>query len=262
MDYRSEAKNSLRRAKHEIDKGDDERLKYAALELRMALESLIYKRASLYSEELSGKKLSTWQPKILLELLLKIDPNADKSTSVSYGIEEEQGKSAQTMTPLGNERVLSLAEIKRYYVRLSSFVHAPTLEQIGKRASPETIRTRCNEIIEILEQVLASPIFNVNFKIATSILCKQCNAKIVRRSPSQEAGFVIAECMECSASYKLIPVGDKQVEWQDLIHEIECVNPSCNYRNKIWDRDIKLNSRWTCAECSTDQMIVYEVRML
>jgi hypothetical protein len=59
MNYRNEAKNALRRAKQEINNSDAYRLRYTALELRMALESLIYERAALYKEELSNKSLST-----------------------------------------------------------------------------------------------------------------------------------------------------------------------------------------------------------
>lgn len=41
-DYREEARQQLARARAELASGDDERLKYAALELREAMESLTY----------------------------------------------------------------------------------------------------------------------------------------------------------------------------------------------------------------------------
>ena len=258
MNYRNEARKALGRAKQELNSYDDLRLQYAALDLRMALESLIYERASLYKEELSGKKLSTWQPGKLLSLLLEVDPSADKSGNLSIGLEEEYGKPAKIMKPLGLERVLTLGEIKKYYDRIGSYLHAPTLEQVaqGKGASTKVIRTRCNEVVEILEQVFSSLVFNVNFKVATSILCKKCNTKIVRRTPVDAAGPIIARCIECSASYTLTLVGDKQVEWKPQVRDVECANPTCNCTIKIWESEFKLGAKWVCSDCGGNNQVV------
>jgi len=53
MNYRNDARNSLKRAKAELTQADDERLKYAALELRMTMEALTYDRALAYKDELA-----------------------------------------------------------------------------------------------------------------------------------------------------------------------------------------------------------------
>ncbi|MFZ2311855.1 MAG: hypothetical protein WAV82_04480 [Methylobacter sp.] len=261
MDYRNEARKVLERAKQELDSSDDHRLRYAALDLRMALESLIYERASLYKEELSGKKLSTWQPGKLLSLLLEVDPYVDKSGDLSFGLEEEYGKPAKMMKPLGRERVLSLGEIKKYYDRIGSYLHTPTLEQVaqGKGASTGVIRTRCNEVVDILEQVFSSPVFNVNLKVSTSIPCEKCNTKIVRRSPVDAAEPIIARCIECSASYILTLVGDKQVEWKPQVQDVECANPTCNCTIKIWESELKLGANWVCSDCGGNNQIVLGV---
>lgn len=261
MDYRNEARKALERAKQELDSFDNHRLRYAALDLRMALEGLIYERASLYKEEVSNKKLSTWQPGKLLSLLLEIDPSADKSGELYAGIEEEYGKPAKIMNFIGKERALSLREIKRYYDRIGSYLHAPTLEQVsqGKGASTEVIRTRCNEVVEILEQVFSSPVFNINFKVATSISCERCNTKIVRRSPADDAEPIVARCIECSASYILISVGDNQVEWKPQVRDVECANSTCKCTTKFWESDLKLGASWKCSDCGGDNQIVLGV---
>ncbi len=77
-EYRDDARHAVDRAKAELESGDDERLKYAALELRMALESLIYDRALIYKDEFPPREYETWQPRKLLAVLLEIDENADK----------------------------------------------------------------------------------------------------------------------------------------------------------------------------------------
>lgn len=257
MNYRNIARDALERAKLELDKSDDYRLRYSALELRMALESLIYERAGRYTEELSSKKLSTWQPHKLLSLLLEIDPYADKTSSISIGTQEEYGKPAKDMRFLGKARVLSLIEIKKYYDRLGSYLHTPTLDQVtqGKIATPEKIRTRCNEVVEILNQVLASPIFNADFRVTSSLQCIECGAKIVRRIPPATE-VLIARCLECSASYSLTDKSSKQVEWLPQLHDVECANPSCSHINKIWDNDLKLGTHWSCPSCEVNNEIV------
>ena len=136
MDYRHEAQLALDRAKENIKKNDIHALRYAALELRMALEALIYQKAKNYKEELPEKDMDTWQPRQLLIKLIEIDPDADKGASVAVGIEEEYGQPAKEMNFIGSEKVLILAEIKKYYDRLGSYLHTPTIKQIKNNKTP------------------------------------------------------------------------------------------------------------------------------
>lgn len=260
MNYRNEARKATGRAKLELDSCDDHRLRYAALELRMALEDLIYERASLYKAELSGKKLSTWQPKKLLNLLLEIDPYADKSSSLSVGIEEKYGKPAKEMTSIGKDRVLGLGEIKKYYDRLGAYLHTQTIEQFsgGKGLTPDKIRTRCDEVRKIIEEVLASPVFNVNIKTTSSISCQGCGTNIVRRIPSKSEPLV-ANCINCSASYTLIMKDESEIEWKPNIHEIKCANTSCTSSFNLWKSEIKVGTNWRCPECNGINKIVHAV---
>jgi hypothetical protein len=260
MDYRKEAKKSLDRAKNILQEGNKVDLKYVALELRMAFECLVYDRAGLFNEELSNKKLSTWQPRQLLSLLMEIDPDADKSCSIRAGLQKEIGKPADRLSLLGNERVLSLSEIKKYYDRLGSYLHAPTIEQVieKKGATPEKIKTRCNEIIEILDEVLSSPIFNVNFRSSSSICCERCQAKIVRRMP-YEAKTVIARCIECSASYQLTSLENNKVEWMPLKHKVKCAEKTCGHINKLWVEEFKLDNSFSCSSCGKENQFVLGV---
>lgn len=260
MDYRSEARKSLARAKLELDSSNEHRLRYAALELRMALEALIYEKAGQYKEELCDKKLSTWQPKVLLDLLLEIDPYADKSTSLAVGIEEEYGKPAKQMTLLGKDRVLGLGEIKKYYARLGSYLHALTIDQSseGKGPTPDKIRTSCGEIVKIIDEVLASPVFNVNIKTTSSITCQGCGEMIVRRIHSRHEPLT-AKCIKCPASYTLIFQDDGATNWKPNILEIKCANTSCRFPINVWVSEIKIGTNWKCSECNGNNTIVHGI---
>jgi len=256
MDYRTEAREALARAQQNLSKKDSSGVMYAALELRIALESLIYQRATLYSKELCGKKLSTWQPGKLLKLLLDIDPYADKSGSLSVGLEEEYGKPAPIMHSLGRERVLTLGEIKTYYDRLGSYLHAPTFDQVaaGKGATTEGKEQRCVELAGILDEVLSSPVFNVNFRVFSEISCGKCGKQIVRRLPP-DGGTVVATCIECEAQYRVESNPPGGVAWTPLVHRVKCAKADCCQVMELWESEVKVGTNWVCSGCGGKNII-------
>jgi len=52
IDYRELARRAVARARTEIESVDPDRLPYAALELRNAMEAITYSRAESYKDEL------------------------------------------------------------------------------------------------------------------------------------------------------------------------------------------------------------------
>lgn len=255
--YRDDARSALVSARQTLDSGESAQLRYAALELRMALECLVYERAQNYKEELSDKKLSTWQPKELLNILLEINPHADKTKTISFGMQEEYGVPAKEMTTLGTDRVISLKEIKKYYDRLGSYLHTPTEEQStqGKRLPGEELRKRCEELFSIIEDSLSSKVWNADFKNTSSIACGDCGTKIVRRVPASDDPFE-ATCIECRASYTLTRTADGEIVWKENWHEIPCANPECGEKAFIWHRDIALGKHWICNSCGGNNAFV------
>lgn len=135
-DFRNKARKTLEKAETELASNDDSRLKYAALELREAIEAITYDKAQSYQQELLPTEYATWQPRKLMQLLLEIDPSADKPTALSFGLEEEYGKPAKEMQLLGKEEPLTLTNIKKHYDALGSFLHMPTLDQLNKGTFP------------------------------------------------------------------------------------------------------------------------------
>lgn len=250
MDYRNRARKSLEKAKAHFETGDEYDLIYVALDLRMSLECLIYEKAENYKGELPLKVLSTWQPRKLLTLLLEIDPDADKDFGLSIGIEEEYGKPSEDMKFLGTEKVLSLSNIKKYYDKLGSYLHSPTIEQVEykKVATPEKIRMRCNELIQIVTTVLSSPIFNFNVSRKIDWLCDKCGNKIIRRIPSAVKSFS-ASCIDCNATYILESSDDLNFQRKSKTNKVPCASPACDGNTDLWINDIKLGNKWECLTC-------------
>jgi hypothetical protein len=257
MNYRAAAKQSLERALQEMESTDTNRLRYAALELRMALEALVYERANNYATDASWKKLSKWQPKKLLRLLLEIDPSADKDAIISIGEPGQEGQPASIMHWLGRERVLKLEEIDTYYDRLGSYLHTPTKAQVGAGApeSSEKILAKCKELAAILQDVFTSQIFNSDFKISCEIKCVRCGAKVYGRlPPSREES--IATCLECEAQYRVKSLSDEQAEWQPITQPLQCSNKECMEEARIFQQDIKPGICWKCEKCGQQSRIV------
>lgn len=248
--FRSDAKSAISRAKAELDKGEDHRLKYAALELRMAIEAITYDRLQAYKSEMTLEDFETWQPKKVLQQLLEIDPTADKEVTIAVGLEETPGKEADNLNLLGTDTPLTLRTIKHHYDALGYYLHIPTIKQLKKSPSGKTdrLRKRCEEILEALEQVLKSPVFNCTLGTFSTIECDRCKANIRKRLiPGRKE--IEAKCLECSAPYKLEDLGDGKTGWTRMLTEIPCPSEGCNDSITIWSDELQEGANWQCSTC-------------
>lgn len=250
LDFRYQARLCVANAKRELAALEDHRIKYAALELRYAMEALTYERASKYAEELPKTEYETWQPRKLMEQLLDIDPTADKDSTISIGIEDEPGVPAKAMQELGSETVLSFTMLKKHYDALGSFLHMPTLKQLGSAKAVDYVklRARSNDIIAFLEKVLASTVFNSNFAIFADVQCENCGSTIRKRMP-HGAEELSARCPGCDATYKVRDAGNGNVQWRIDGQDFTCSNAECSEQAFMLRRDIKIGTAWRCRGC-------------
>ena len=260
MNYRHEAHQALKRAREALE-DDDTRLKYAALELRMAMESLTYDRARAYKDEFPPDEYETWQPRKVMAVLLEIDATADKDSTLSYGVEETPGQPSARMTMLGTEKVLNMETLRKHYDALGSFLHVPTLKQTrsGKAHDPEKQRKRCTEIAGYIEHVLDSRVHNVTLGNFASMECAECGKPIRKRMPASKK-TVEAECFACKASYTLRDIGGAQVKWEPHVHQIACSNRACGHKIEIWRREFAAGATWTCPDCDGRNTIVLGIQ--
>jgi len=263
MNYRGIAREHLKAATEQLETGADSALKYSALELRMAMEAVTYDRAAAFNEEFSTEEYYTWQPKKVMAVLLKIEPMADKDSTIAFGLEEECGVPARQMTSLGTETVLNMGVLKKHYDALGSFLHILTIKstKAGKTVNHDKLRKRCEEIRTYLDKVLSSPVFNSTLGVFSSIECAECGKKIRKRIPQGE-NTINVECPNCDASYRVSSSGANQSMWDPMQQEIECANRECTKKIVVWEKEISLGAKWTCPECKGKNSfvlgIVYE----
>lgn len=260
MNYRHLAHNHLKAAEEELTSGSDHRLKFAALELRMAMEALTYDRAIAYKDEFPPSEYETWQPRKVMSVLLEIDPNADKDSSVAIGTEEEYGVPAPKMTSLGTEKVLGMKTLKKHYDALGSYLHVQSMKKSrsGVQLDYEKFRKRCSEICAFVSEVLSSPLFNVTFGNFSTLSCMECGNSIRKRLQDGQKE-VVAKCYKCRATYTLLDEGEGKIKWTPHQYEIKCGNTSCQKKSVVWQHELELGRHWTCSDCGGENKFVLAV---
>lgn len=260
MDYRNLARQHLKYAEELLTGGEEQSVKYAALELRMAMEALTYDRATAYKDEFPPNEYETWQPKKVMMVLLEIDPMADKDSSIAIGSEEEYGVPALKMTSLGTEKVLGLKTLKKHYDALGSYLHIQSLKstRTGKTINYKKFRERCEEIAKYVSEALSSPVFNCTIGMFANLECVECGKPIRKRIPSGKDS-VIAECFECSATYTVTDEGEGKSKWTPHQHEIECANKTCDHKIVVWHHELERGRRWVCPDCKGENTFVLAV---
>lgn len=260
MNYRNEARRSLDRCEVELDSGDDGRLKYAALELRMSIEALTYDRALAYKDEFPPSEYETWQPRKVMLTLLDIDPNADENSSISIGKQDRYGFPATEMNSLGTEKVLNMSTLRKHYDALGSYLHIQSMKQVRaeKTLNFDQLRMRCKEIADFIKEVLASPVFNITLGCFSMLECMNCGKPIRKRLPRGE-NKLRAECYECRAVYTLLDNAKEQIEWRPHQTEIECANNNCKHKVVLWEHEINIGAYWNCPDCGGQNEFVVGV---
>lgn len=107
--FRQTAREALARANAELAGGEDHRVRYAALELRLAMEALAYDRAQLYKEERPPSESSTWQPGKLIKVLIEIEPHANTNSRLRFKEEASQNTPEGDWHFLGEDVVIPTA---------------------------------------------------------------------------------------------------------------------------------------------------------
>lgn len=248
--YRNEARKALDRAREALASQDDTRLRHVALELRMAMEALIYARAQAYRAEIPTEELETWQPRKILDLLLSIDPTADKQVTIAVGLEGPGGERPKVMQTLGTDKPLSMTVLKKHYDALGSYLHIPTIRQFESDKLPDLgkLRARCEGIADEIQSILTSAVSDSNIGTFSTNKCGRCEAPIRKRIP-HGVEFIETACLECRAPYRLEPQETGAVLWRSGVVDPNCPTEGCSATATIWNDELRPGTWWTCHKC-------------
>ena len=256
QDFRSLARSHLSDAKRCMAEKDDRHLYYAALELRKCMEAVIYEVSKAYSDDLPVEDYSTWQPGRLLAMLIEIDPMADKTGELRMA--REGPDEPKVWRSLGTDKRLQLSEIKNNYDALGSFLHTLTIHQLwkGKSHKVDRLKSRCEVLIERIDEVLSARLWNFNLNNTATLDCGNCGEPIKRRlgrltgpSTPGDADSIVVNCFHCPASYKLSLTDEGGVLWEEELEDVKCPQEGCDHTICIWKRDVRGGVKVKCRGC-------------
>lgn len=195
--------------------------------------------------------------------MLEVDPYADKSATIAIGIEPSSGETPEKMTLLGTDNVLDQKTLTAHYDALGAYLHTPTIEQIeaGKTHKIARLRKRCGALVESLEKVLSSTVWNSTIANRGEIKCMDCGETINRRMIDDGEPRRV-ECWKCNASYDMRDAGNHKVEFDPRQAGIPCPGPDCDEVCWIWERDYQVGVTWNCASCGIRQKLAMGVTLV
>jgi len=255
------AQSALTRAKAEIASGETHRLRYAALELRDALEALVYDRARALRAEIPPQEYATWQPRQLMRVIADIDPKLGMTSILRVAQEEKLGQRPPpgAYQTLGTDHVVTIAELKATYDKLGSYLHMPSLAQLQKQATPDPAKLKalCDEVIAIVERVVSSRVWNSTLGVfATLDACmnEECGKPIRKRIPAGQTELDV-KCFHCAAEYKITSQAGGRVLWMPKQIDAECSAPQCKQTMPLWPHELLPGTNWRCKACGTHNRI-------
>lgn len=259
---RQQARERLARAKALIVKGDTESVRYACLELRLAIEYLAYQQLQAYLAEVPDEAMRKWTPRQVIEQMREVDPNADKSSTLFYGKEETYGVPAKEMSVVGEDRRFSLKWANTNHNALGNFLHAPSLHQLetGQAPSAEKMLRKASEIAATVQHILDTPLFNVNFGVFFEFNC-DCGGSIKRRDGSFKKRDGI-KCPSCGAIHDVVGEDKATGQTQFSIRKISYKCETCSSDNWIGVHRLNLGTVLICANCDAKARIIYSLALV
>lgn len=207
--FREQARKHVRMAE-ELLRGEGQQLIYACLELRLAIEAIVYETLQAYEKNLSPEVAEAhrhWQPNKVLELLYAQDPLVNTSLRVQIHEVGEDGAPVDG-SPLfdGIDQRLTVNWVEKAHRSLGSFLHQRTISQLkkGKAIDETKLRTEANRICMGIKEVLRSEVYGIQFSSGLPICCETCgsNSAATMASLILEE-FVDVKCEACKISRRV-----------------------------------------------------------
>lgn len=246
IDMRQHARVRLTQARTLLAKGDEDSVRHACLELRLAIEYLAYQQLQAYLDEVSDDAMRKWTPRQVIAEMLEVDPHSDETSSLAVGIEVIPGVRPPEMQFLGEDRRFSLGWANKNHNALGNFLHAPTLHQMesGQVPSAEKMSQKAIYVADTIQQILDSPLHNVNFGVFFKFDC-YCGARIKRRDGSFKRDDGI-RCPSCDAVYDVTGEDRASGQYTFALRQERYRCQSCGQENWVGVHVLKVGTILKC----------------
>jgi hypothetical protein len=168
--FREFAADHLALAKQLIQRNTNE-LRYACLELRLAIEALVYDTLQDYAEDNDDAvrlAYQDWQPDKVLKALSAYDPMTDTSMQITVREVALEGQpDSEKPIFIGIDDRLTTEWVAKAHRSMGSFLHQRTISQVnsGKHVDWKVLTAEARRVIERLDAILASPVHNIRSDI-------------------------------------------------------------------------------------------------
>lgn len=198
----------LVRADYFIAHGGYSDLQHACLELRLAIERIVYRKLSQLGDSLPPEIYRTWQAPKAMKLLLGFEPRADKPAKLEICLHAVDGEENNEWLDLGEYRMLSLKWLNRNYNKLGKFLHETSLEESN---APKKLRS--DDLISIVSELrrVNESDMVLGFNRISEIICDCCSTTIfVSDSQIEDCAEVSCYNDLCGAVFIAEPSDDEQ----------------------------------------------------
>ncbi|RMO93443.1 hypothetical protein ALQ32_200044 [Pseudomonas syringae pv. tagetis] len=191
----------LDRAKELLKASDDHLKRYAALELRFALESVVYRQMRQYGDVLPGNVLSMWKPDQMLKALISFDPINEIGGELAFALKNGDERPADSdFKTIGSTKAIPWRDFRKYYNKLGSYLHAPVSKGDANK-DKNIVEQDFAKIINCLEEVAkATAVFA--FKAVVFGTCQCGNVLYVGQSEFDNEHLVLCSNRRCNLLWK------------------------------------------------------------
>jgi hypothetical protein len=223
--------------------GDEASLRYAALEIRMAIELLFYRLIPSYRDELPDEVLKQWQPKKIIDALIDCDPYVEQNSTLTMAMELPNGGHGLAIH-VGRYKAVNRKLLRRYYHKIGSYLHAAMVEE---HRNPAKMLSFLDAAATRVEECCRETTVISNFGKFHTLNCV-CGRKIKRNDQAvQLKPYVRCPNEQCQAMHDLIKNDEGCTEWK--LRESEFVCPECNTSTFFGSHLIDTGKSFTCVEC-------------
>lgn len=205
--FRKIAADHLSKAKNLLKQGRDQEV-YACLELRLAIEALVYELLQTYSEDVSEEisvAFGEWHPRVVLDHLLAHDPFADRPLRIVLRAQPvyENGSRGEMIFVDEIEDRFDAKWASKAYAALSSFLHQPTIAHRRKGAAinRQKLHKKAQEIVDRLDQIITSKVTDVRLGLRFGYSCPACGGDLSVAILPLMTGTAQTSCLACSAAW-------------------------------------------------------------
>ena len=152
VDFRQLAREHHDQAKNLLANENEYNLRYACLELRMCIEALTYEMLDVHLSEVSNRIMSQWQPKRVIDEILRVSPDADATRQIFLGPSDGSTPSSEEGWQfMGEDRRLTAKWINKAYHALGNFIHLPTIAQLQDKKA-HNVENMKRKTIEVMKK--------------------------------------------------------------------------------------------------------------